>query len=231
MAQTKTESEAEYILKETKARFKNPVILWAGGKDSTATIQLAKNTFASLKKVPFPVMFIDTGFKYRETYEFIDKISSAWNLDLIKYKNDGAMMKNISPKNNTIFECCTQLKTIPLKNAIKEYGFDAVIISIRWDECGVRGKEEYYSKRKDPDHTRVHPLMNWSEKDVWNYIKKNNTPYNPLYDRVEHGNLVFRSIGCYPCTKPTPKTMISERAGRTQDKEDLMEDLRKVGYM
>jgi phosphoadenylyl-sulfate reductase (thioredoxin) len=231
MPQDKLESEAEYVLKEAKALFKNPVILWAGGKDSTSTLHLAKHAFAKLGKIPFPVMFIDTGLKYRETYEFMEKIAKAWNLDFIKYRNEEAILKNVNPKTHSAFECCTLLKTEALKKAIKEYNFDAVIVSIRWDEEGIRGKEKHFSKRKDPPHVRVHPLLNWSEKDVWKYIRKYKVPYNPLYDRVEHGNLVYRSIGCYPCTKPVPKDSLSERAGRVQDKQEIMEDLRKLGYM
>ena len=80
-------------------------------------------------------------------------------------------------------------------------------------------------------HMRVHPMLHWSERQIWQYIKTNNVPYNPLYDRVEHGNLVIRSIGCWPCTTPMPKDQIEERAGRALDKEQLMEDLRALGYM
>jgi len=228
MSQNRPESEAEYILKETKATFKNPVILWAGGKDSTTVLHLCKQIWG---KVPFPVMFIDTGYKYRETYEFMDRIAKAWDLNFIKYKNKEAISEGVSPKTQGLLKCCNLLKTTPLKNAIKEYGFDAVIVAIRWDEEGVRGKEEYYSKRDDPPHTRVHPIMNWGIKDVWAYIKKYNVEYNPLYDRVEHGNLVFKSIGCYLCTRPVPKDSLSERAGRAQDNEDKMETLRRDGYM
>ncbi len=228
MAQNRPESEAEYILKEVKALYKNPVILWAGGKDSGTTLHLCKQIWG---KVPFPVMFIDTIFKFRETYEFMDRIAKAWDLNYIVCKNKEAINKNVSPKTYSVFECCNLLKTTPLKNAIKEYKFDAVIVSIRWDEEGVRGKEEYFSKRDDPPHMRVHPLMNWSLQDVWRYIRKYKVPYNPLYDRVEHENLVYKSIGCWHCTKPVPKDSLSERAGRAQDKQDLMEDLRKRGYM
>jgi sulfate adenylyltransferase subunit 2 len=226
MSQNRVESEAEYILKEVKALYKNPVILWAGGKDSTTTLHLCKQIWG---KVPFPVLFIDTGFKYRETYEYMDKIAKEWDLDFIKLKKDSSL-HGISPKTCSTFECCNKLKIQPLKDVIKKHGFDAVIVSIRWDEEGIRGKEEYYSKREDPPHIRVHPLMNWSIDDVWRYIKKYNVPMNPLYDRVEHGNLVYKSIGCYCCTKPVPKDG-AERGGRVQDKEELMEDLRKEGYM
>ncbi len=222
------ESETEYILKEVKALFKKPVVMWAGGKDSTAHLFMVRQTFGY---IPWPVLFIDTGYKFRETYEFIDRIKKAWDINLIVAENREAKEKGISPYKNDKFECCTKLKTYALRDAIKEHGFDAVLVSIRWDEHGVRGKERYFSPRSNPDHIRVHPILHWSEPELWNYIRKKNIPMNPLYGRVEHGNLVYRSIGCYTCTKPIPKAALGERDGRAQDKEEIMEQLRALGYM
>ena len=224
-------SQTEFIIKEAKARFKNPALLWAGGKDSTTMLDIARRAFAQLEEFPFPVIFIDTGYQFKETYEYIEKYAEVWKLKLIRAKNEKALKKGINPFSVSHFECCNALKTAALKMTIKKYKFDAILVGIRWDEHGVRGKESYFSWRENPPHMRVHPMLNWSEKEIWNYLKRNKVPYNPLYDRVEHGNLVFRSIGCWPCTKPVPKDSLEERGGRALDKEELMEDLRALGYM
>ena len=229
--QDSLESQSEFIIKEAKARFKNPVLLWAGGKDSTAMLAIARRAFAQLKKFPFKVMQIDTGYKFKETYEYMDRYVKEWQIPFLRFKNQEALEKGINPFKTDHFACCNALKTEALAMAIKKYKFDAVFTGIRWDELGVRGKESYFSWRDDPPHMRVHPMLNWSEKEIWNYLKKNKIPYNPLYDRVEHGNLIFRSIGCWPCTKPVSKEALEERSGRTLDKEELMEDLRALGYM
>jgi sulfate adenylyltransferase subunit 2 len=229
--QDKLESQSEFIIKEAKARFKNPVLLWAGGKDSSCCLAIARKAFAQLPKFPLTVMQIDTGYKFPETYQYIDKYVKEWQLPFIRYKNTEAIEQGVNPNTMSHFECCNRLKTEALAKAIKEYKFDAVIVGIRWDEHGVRGKESFFSKRTKPSHTRVHPMLNWSEKQIWQYLKKNKIPYNPLYDKVEKGGLIYRSIGCYPCTKPIPKNQIEERGGRALDKEQLMEDLRALGYM
>ena len=225
------ESQTEFILKEAKARFKKPVMLWAGGKDSTTMLTIARKAFSQLAKFPFPVMLIDTGYQFKETYEYMEKYAQEWKLNFIRFKNERALKKGINPFTTDHFRCCNALKTEALSMAIKKYKFDAVLVGIRWDEHGVRGKESYFSWRDNPPHMRVHPILNWSEKEIWGYLKKNKIPYNPLYDRIEHGNLIFRSIGCWPCTKPIPKEQIEERGGRALDKEELMEDLRALGYM
>src|SRR3989338_10679303 len=84
--QDSLESQTEFIIKEAKARFKNPVMLWAGGKDSTAMLAVARNAFAKLGKLPFPVMQLDTGYKFTETYEYMRKYAEEWGLDFIQYK-------------------------------------------------------------------------------------------------------------------------------------------------
>jgi len=224
-------SQTEFIIKEAKARFKNPVLLWAGGKDSTTMLVIARQAFAPLKQFPFPVMLIDTGYQFQETYEYLEKYARLWQLNFIRFKNEKALKKGINPFKTDHFACCQALKTEALNMAIKQYQFDAVLVGIRWDEHGVRGKESYFSWRDQPPHMRVHPMLNWSEREIWRYLKQNKIPYNPLYDRVEHGNLIYRSIGCWPCTKPIPKDRLAERGGRALDKEELMEDLRALGYM
>jgi len=229
--QDKLESQSEFIIKEAMARFKNPALLWAGGKDSTAMLTIARKAFAKLPKFPWPVVLLDTGYQFTETYEYMEKYAKQWGLNFIRYKNLKALEEGINPFTTNHFHCCNKLKTENLANLIREFKFDAILVAIRWDEHGVRGKESFFSLRENPDHTRVHPMLNWAERQIWSYLKKNKIPYNPLYDRIEHGNLIFRSIGCWPCTKPIPKDQVEERGGRALDKEELMEDLRALGYM
>jgi len=268
-----------FILREVKSRFKNPVILYSTGKDSTVTLHLLKKAFNG--KVPFPILHLDTTFKFKEIYEFRDKIVKEWNLKLIISKNEEALKQGMSPKKFSRFECCNALKTIVLKNAIKNNHFDAVIVSIRNDEQGIRGKERYFSPRdkafrwktsrikqsgdsgleslqdaefsgwnlystdfgEDANHVRIHPLLHWNEADVWQYIKQEDIPVNPLYSAVDGKR--YRSLGCKCCTIPVKsnaknvdeiieelkKTKISERSGREQDKEEIIEQLRALGYM
>jgi len=268
-----------FILREVKSRFKNPVILYSTGKDSTATLYLLKKAFNG--KVPFPILHLDTSFKFKEIYKFRDRLVKELNLNLIISKNEEALKQGRSPKKFSSFECCNALKTIALKNVIKKYNFDAVIVSIRNDEHGVRGKERYFSPRdkefrwktsrikqsgdsgleslqdaefsgwnlystdfgEDTDHVRIHPLLHWNETDVWQYIKQEKLPINPLYLAVDGKR--YRSLGCKCCTTPVKsnaknvdeiieelkKTKISERSGREQDKEEIIEQLRALGYM
>ncbi len=220
-------NESKEITMKGVEEFKNPVILWAGGKDSTTQISLAREIYG---KLPFPVMFIDTTWKFSETYQFIEKYSKEWDLDLIRVTNREAIERGVNPWSVSHFEYCNELKTKPLLKAIKDYGFDAVFVAIRWDEHGIRGKETYFSKRESPPHTRIHSMLNWSEREIWQYLKSRNIPYNPIYDKEENG-LVYRSIGCWPFTKPVPKDTPDEREGRELDKERLMEHLRSLGYM
>ena len=221
--------QSKDIIKKSLETFKNPVMLWAGGKDSTSEIAIARSMFEG--KLPFPVMFIDTTWKFSETYDFINKYAKEWDLDLLVVKNQEALERGVNPWSVSHFQYCHELKTKPLLKAIEDRGFDCVFVAIRWDEHGIRGKEQYFSKRNNPPHTRVHPMLHWSEKEIWEFTKTKNVPYNPLYDKEEHNGLVYRSIGCWPFTKPIPKDAPQEREGRELDKERLMEDLRALGYM
>ncbi len=253
------------IIREAKAQFKNPAVLWSTGKDSTATVWLCKKAFFG--KIPFPIIHIDTGYKFQEIYEFRDQIAKEWDLNLVIAKNEEAMKQGMSPKKGRL-DCCTQLKTEALKSLLHKEKYDALILAIRRDEHGIRAKERYYSPRdeqfrwnyadqpaelwdlyvkpsEDFSHMRVHPILHWTELNMWEYVQQENLPINPLYFAKDEKR--YRSLGCMPCTVPIPSeadtiekivqelktSKIPERAGRAQDKEKayMMQKLRSLGYM
>jgi len=235
------------------------------GKDSTACLHITKQLFGG---VPWPVVFLETGYHPSETLEFRDRMEEEWGLDLVNVRSPGS---KTSPSRSRE-ACCHERKTVALRRCIEENGFDAVIVSIRWDEEAIRSKERVMSPRDErfrwlyaevggPEgvrplqdaeihgiyatdfsgahHVRVHPLLNWFEHEVWEYVADNGLPVNPLYFRG------YRSLGCSPCSVPVmppSKTVgeivervreskIGERSGRAQDKEMIMERLRALGYM
>lgn len=262
---SKLENNSIFIIREAYQQFKKVSVLWSIGKDSTALLWLVRKAFYG--KIPFPVMHIDTGYKFQEIYEFRDKYAKEWDLDLIVAKNQDAKDKGIGPKTSKL-DCCTELKTNALKLAIAEQGFKALYLGIRRDEHGIRAKErifsprdedfewdyknqppelwdQYKTKAKDEEHLRVHPLLGWTELDVWEYVKRENLPVVELYF-AKNGKR-YRSIGCDTCCNPVDSdadtidkileelktTNISERSGRAQDKESayIMQKLRSLGYM
>ena len=133
-----------YVLREMKAMYKNPLMLWSTGKDSTVMLGLIMDAFG---EIPFPVLHIDTGYKFPEIYEFRDKIAKEWGFDLKVIRNDEALKNGMSPETHSKADCCTTMKTEMLKKYIKENKVDAVIISIRRDEAAIRGYERFFSPR------------------------------------------------------------------------------------
>ena len=259
------ENRSLYILREAYAEFKRPAVLWSTGKDSTVTLWLCRKAF--FDKIPFPVIHIDTTYKFREMYAFRDNLANEWGFDLIVAQNKEAVEEGVGPKDGK-FECCTSLKTQALMQCLEENKFDALILAIRRDEHGIRAKERYFSPRdidfkwsykdqplemwdqyqsitEDKTHTRVHPILHWRELDVWEYVRQEKLPTNPMY--FARGGKRYRSLGCEPCTFPIDsdaKTIdeiveelkvskIAERSGRAQDKEKAftMQKLRALGYM
>lgn len=259
------ESKSIYIIREAYRQFRNIAMLWSIGKDSTTLLWLMRKAFYD--QIPFPVLHLDTGYKFREIYEFRDSKSKEWGLNLIIARNDEAISGGMSPTKGKL-NCCTALKTDALKMAIEKYRFKALLLGIRRDEHGIRAKERYFSprdqdfrwnymnqppelwdqyksKQAEDDHIRVHPLLHWTELDIWQYVKREEIPIVNLYF-AEEGKR-FRSIGCECCCAPVescadslPKiieeletTTTGERAGRAQDKESayVMQKLRSLGYM
>ncbi len=260
------ENKSIYIIREAYHEFKDLGLLWSIGKDSTTLLWLCMKAFFG--KLPFPVIHIDTTFKFPEMYEFRDRYTKELGLNLIIGKNEEALARGINYQDTDTFECTHLLKTVALKQTIDKYGFKAILLGIRRDEHGIRAKERYFSPRnkdfkwnyndqpaelwdqykskiKEDVHLRVHPLLHWTELDIWEYIKRENIPVNKLYFAKD--GFRYRSLGCRPITKPIKSeadtidkiieeirtTKEAERAGRLQDKEqaNTMEKLRSLGYM
>jgi len=259
------ENKTIYILREAYNRFKNVALLWSIGKDSTSMLWIARKAFFG--KLPFPVVHIDTGFKFKEIYEFREKQAREWGLDLVISRNEKALGEKMRPEKGKL-ECCNSLKTEALKQTLRERGYKALFLAIRRDEHGIRAKERYFSPRdkefkwnyqdqpaelwdlykskiEAEKHFRVHPMLHWTELDIWRYVEREKMPVVDLYF-AKNGKR-FRSIGCEPCCRPVDSnagsigkiireletTRVAERSGRAQDKEDpyTMQKLRSLGYM
>ncbi len=261
----KLESQSIFIIREAFRQFRNVAMLWSIGKDSTALLWLMRKAFFG--QIPFPILHIDTSYKFEEIYEFRDRYTKEWNLDLIIWRNQRALQQGMGPGKGR-FDCCGELKTNALKEAIAENGFRALYLGIRRDEHGIRAKErvfsprdgnfawnyreqppelwdQYRTKPKGEEHLRIHPLLGWTEVDVWEYIKRESIPIVSLY--LARNGKRYRSIGCEPCCSSVDSeadtidklieelktTRVSERSGRAQDKEEaqMMQKLRALGYM
>jgi len=213
-------TQSQAVLKEALERFPNKIaIAWTGGKDSTTTLHLLRDMCGGT--VPIPVFNIDTSVKFKEIYEFRNQIAKEWDLNLIIERNEEAL-KTIEIAANRE-ECCLLLKAQVISQAITKYGWEALITGMRWDEQSERLNEVYFSPRENPPHTRVHPILHFTEMDIWQYIKTHKVPYCSLYRRG------YRSLGCEPCTKLGAKDG-PERTGRDPQKEEIMSRLRGLGY-
>lgn len=214
---TTLENNSIYIIREAYHRFRNLALLWSIGKDSTTLLWLCRKAFFG--QIPFPVLHIDTSYKFKEIYAFREEYAKKWNLQLLIEKNEPALKNGMNPKAGK-FECCDSLKTQALKNAIHKYRFQALLLGIRRDEHGIRAKERLFSPRnmeqrwdygaqplelwdlyhadqgKD-EHCRVHPLLGWREIDIWKYIEQEKIPVTDLY--FANKGKRFRSIGCETC--------------------------------
>lgn len=197
------EAESIYIIREVVAEFENPVMLYSIGKDSNVMVHLAMKAFYP-GKPPFPLMHIDTTWKFREMIEFRDRWTKEMGLELIVYTNQEGVRKNINPFTVGSKKHTDIMKTEALKQALNKYKFDAAFGGARRDEEKSRAKERVYSFRDknhrwDPknqrpelwniynsriskgESIRVFPLSNWTELDVWSYIYLENIPIVPLY--------------------------------------------------
>jgi sulfate adenylyltransferase subunit 2 len=197
------ESESIHIMREVAAEFKKPVMLYSVGKDSGVMAHLARKAFHP-GRIPFPLMHIDTGYKFPEMYDFSDKFCRDIGAELIVERNDQWIARGCHPLDLGVDTCCGYLKTGALLDAIRKHGFDAAFGGARRDEEKSRAKERVFSprdafgqwdpKRQRPElwdlyntrvnegeTVRVFPLSNWTERDVWEYIRLESIPVVPIY--------------------------------------------------
>ena len=197
------EAESIHILREVVAEFARPVMLYSIGKDSSVMLRLAQKAFYP-GRLPFPLLHIDTTYKFREMIEFRDRYTREVGAELIVHTNRAAIEGGANPFALGTQKCCAQLKTKALLDALAEGGFDAAFGGARRDEEKSRAKERVYSFRDplgqwDPKNQRpelwnlyngriekgetirVFPLSNWTELDVWHYIHVERIPVVPLY--------------------------------------------------
>jgi len=197
------EAESIYIFREVVAEFERPVMLYSIGKDSSVLVRLAQKAFWP-GPIPFPLLHIDTTYKFREMTEFRDNFAREIGAKLIVHTNTKAIEDGANPFRLGTQKCCALLKTQALLDALREGGFDAAFGGARREEEKSRAKERIYSFRDghgqwDPKNQRpelwnlynaridkgetirVFPLSNWTEVDVWQYIEQENIPVVPLY--------------------------------------------------
>ena len=243
------EAEAIHILREVAGAFRRPVLLYSIGKDSSVLLHLAVKAFAP-GPVPFPVLHIDTKWKFREMIDFRDDTARRLGLDLQVHTNEEGRADGVTPFTHGSHEYTRIMKTVALRQALDAAGYDAAIGGARRDEERSRAKERMFSLR-EPGHRweprkqrpefwrsantelaegqtmRVFPLSNWTELDVWRYIKREAIPVVPLYfgaarpvverdgqlimidddryplrdgEQPEQRVVRFRTLGCYPLT-------------------------------
>lgn len=244
----KLEAEAIYIIREVAAECENPVMLYSIGKDSSVMLHLAIKAFYP-EKPPFSFMHIDTTWKFKEMIEFRDRKAKELGINMIVYSNEEGIKQGINPFDyGAIYTDI--MKTQALKQGLNKYGFTAAFGGGRRDEEKSRAKERIFSFRNeahswDPknqrpemwklyntkinkgESIRVFPISNWTEKDIWQYIKRENIDIVPLYfskvrpvifrdgnlimvdddrlkllpeEKIEYKKVRFRTLGCYPLT-------------------------------
>ncbi|QGH72294.1 MAG: PAPS reductase [Podoviridae sp. ctg2L5] len=194
---------AKNIIKSTLKLSRNPLIFWTGGKDSTLMLRLLMDF-----EKEYNIVFLDSGKEFPEIYRFIEKTAKEWDFKYFTFKY-------LAPDAQSAREN----KIEAINDAIESLNPDYVYVGIRWDEHKSRSKELYI--RKDENVFRVHPILHFTEEDIWTVTRNTNIPYCELYDEG------YRSLGEAPFTHKSDK---SERSGRDQDKEEQMNKLRKLGY-
>ena len=252
------EAEAIYIIREVAAECEKPVMLYSIGKDSSVMLHLALKAFYP-EKPPFPFLHVNTTWKFREMIEFRDKVAAKYGIEMLEYINQDGVRQGINPFDHGA-AYTDIMKTQALKQALNKYGFTAAFGGGRRDEEKSRAKERIFSFRNsahawDPknqrpemwklyntkinkgESIRVFPISNWTEKDIWQYIKREKIDIVPLYFAAERpvvnrdGNIImvdderfplrdgekpeiksvrFRTLGCYPLTggiESTAKTL------------------------
>jgi sulfate adenylyltransferase subunit 2 len=197
------EAESIHILREVASEFERPVMLYSIGKDSSVLLRLAQKAFHP-GRIPFPLLHVDTSYKFKEMIEFRDRYTRELGVELLVYSNQEALDEGTQPFKLGTQRCCALLKTKALLDGLAKWNFDAAIGGARRDEEKSRAKERIFSFRDsrgqwDPknqrpelwnlfnsriepgESLRIFPLSNWTELDIWQYIHAENIPIVPLY--------------------------------------------------
>src|SRR5712675_2936744 len=257
------EAQSIFIFREAFARMRKLALLWSLGKDSNVMIWLARKAFFG--HMPFPVMHVDTGKKFPDMYAFRDRYAGEWGLNLIV--EPCPPIEAVDPTLPPAARSAAR-KTEGLKLALAKHGFDGLFAGIRRDEEATRAKERVFSPRgleghwnvrdqppefwdhfnarlPDGAHLRIHPILHWTEADIWAYTQREGIPIISLY--LARNGMRYRSLGDRDITSPVPSqartideiiteldgTKVAERSGRAMDheSEDAFERLRASGYL
>ncbi len=257
------EARSIAIIREAYFTISPLCVLWSMGKDSTALLWLIRKAF--LGDIPFPVVLLDTEMELDEVYTFRDELAAAWQLDL---RNELCPPESETDATLPPNARAAARKTLGLRRLIEREGFRGIFAGIRRDEQATRAKERVFSPRGADGswdlrsqplelrdlyqsslphgaHMRIHPLLHWTEIDVWKYTQREKIPYVPLY--LATNGLRYRSLGEKNITSPIASNAASiealiaelqatnepERAGRLMDREseDSFDRLRRSGYM
>lgn len=217
LLQLKINKSKQILTNELKCRHSDVTVIWTTGRDSTCLLCLIKDTYG---KVPFPILFPDTGFHYKETYEFRDKITKVFKLNLINVKPN----KSQNKKREDFESCCYRLKVEPIIGAIKKEKLKALVSPLRWSakESFIEGKISETSINKIDSHLRIiEPIAHWTEKDVLRFSKEKELPFNPLYATG------IQNITCKTCQhQPLGKRDVQS----LKDAEKIVERLESLGY-
>ena len=249
------EAESIHILREVAAAFQRPAMLYSIGKDSSVLLHLLRKAFYPARP-PMPLLHVDTTWKFREMIEFRDNVANTGDVHVLVHINEDGVRQGISPLIHGATVHTDIMKTVSLRQALDKYAFDAAIGGARRDEEKSRAKERVFSfrnaqhrwdpKRQRPElwnlyntsihkgeSVRVFPLSNWTELDVWQYIRREQIPVVPLYfakersvvkrdgalimvdddrftlrqgEKIEKRMVRFRTLGCYPLTGAVEST-------------------------
>ncbi len=254
--------KSKQVISEAMERYGSRLVAaFTGGKDSTLMLWLTKQVCEEQGYAMPECVFINEGSVFEEVLAYVDRMREEWNLVIHEVKNEDVLsqvekvgdvvyVSKLNERNRRelerigfrgesfvfnpeSFEGNHLMKTVALKVFIEENGVEAVMTGIRWDEQEARRDEVYFSPRQDPPHMRVHPILHFTEREVWQVLRGNNVPVNELYAKG------YRSLGAKATTQKVADVPaweqnldeVPERAGRAQDKEGIMRRLRELGYM
>jgi len=255
--------QSKGIIKEALQKFSSEelYLAWTGGKDSTTMLWLYREVFKELGGSLPKAMFIDEGHVFDEIIDLVNRLQDEWNVEVMLAKNtdvsdkakgvgDIIRVAHLNEGNRREIEKLGYtedsfvfepesfvgnhlMKTVAMNSFLERNRVTALSTAIRWDEQEARISEDYFSPRTNPDHTRIHPILHFKERDIWETIQGYNIPFCSLYYRG------YRSLGAKGSTSKTSDIPAweqdlentPERSGRGQDKEEIMEQLRALGYM